>query len=230
MPIQGAFAKPSAAYVPALAEHFAVAFSNALRKAFFEEPSSSSGVGLESAVSNDVLCSGRSEVDCDWHWKKPGHINVLESNAFLTLLNKQILERGDVRITALLDSRVAKGAHAKGRSSSLALQPSLRKSAAMQIAGGLYPSFGFAPRRLNVADDPTRLAQVRDSCKLSICDLLPSKSLTQLHSRGYSITSLGGFVLSYYSSVLVLQMGFVIVLLMPALPRLVPMYFVGFLS
>ena len=226
MPIQGAFAKLSAAYVPALAEHFAVAFSNALRKAFFEEASSSSGVGLESAVSNDVLCSGRSEVDCDWHWKKPGRIHVLESNAFLTLLNKQILERGDVRITALLDSRVAKGAHAKGRSSSLALQPSLRKSA----AGGLYPSFGFAPRRLNVADDPTRLAQVRDSCKLSICDLLPSKSLTQLHSRGYSSTSLGGFVLSYCSSVLVLQMGFVIVLVMPALPRLVPMYFVGFLS
>ena len=51
---------------------------------------------------------------------------------------------------------MAKCAHAKGSSSSVALTPT-------PVSGGLYGSFGFAPTRLNVADDPTRDKEIRES-------------------------------------------------------------------
>ena len=82
--------------------------------------------------------TGSWKVELQWHWATRSHINLLESQAYLSLLRLLIREGGDLRFSALLDSRVAKGSHAKGRSSSKALMPSLRKSAALQICGGLY--------------------------------------------------------------------------------------------
>ena len=186
IPIAGALTKPSAVYVPALASHFAKAFSTALRQLDAAEQSMPKVEGLESVVANDLLISGSWSVDLDWFWKAPGHINILESHSFLALLRRQILNRCDVRLTALLDSRVAKGAHAKGRSSADGMKPSLRKSAALQIVGGLYPSFGFAPTRLNTADDPTRLSDLRPPSLHSICDLLPASTLKSLHATSYT--------------------------------------------
>ena len=98
---------------------------------------------------------------------------------------------GDIRFAALLDSRVAKCSHAKGRSSSKALMPSLRKGAALQICGGLYPSFGFAPTRLNTADDPTRDAELRRSCELSCIGGLDSQTKQRLHSLQFSRPTAG---------------------------------------
>lgn len=66
------------------------------------------------------------------------------------------------------------------------MKPSLRKSAALQIVGGLYPSFGFAPTRLNTADDPTRLSDLRPPSLHSICDLLPASTLKSLHATSYT--------------------------------------------
>ena len=89
---------------------------------------------------NDLLLTGDWKVDLQWFWATKSHINILESHAYLALLRYHVRHGGDIRFTALLDSRVAKGSHAKGRSSSKDLMPSLRKRAALQICGGLYPS------------------------------------------------------------------------------------------
>lgn len=83
IPIAGALTKPSAVYVPALASHFAKAFSTALRQLDAAEQSMPKVEGLESVVANDLLISGSWSVDLDWFWKAPGHINILESHSFL---------------------------------------------------------------------------------------------------------------------------------------------------
>ena len=60
--------------------------------------------------------------------------------------------------------------HQKGRSSSRALDRELKRAAALQVAGGLYPAIQFGPTRLNVADDPTREADLRNPHPHSILD------------------------------------------------------------
>ena len=159
--IEGKFTKSSAIYTPALADHIARAFAVALRRKVVAEEDSCKVSGLESVVANDLLMTGKWQVEREWTWDKPSHINVLESNAYIAILRDQLRSGGDCRFTSLLDSRVAKGAHAKGRSSAKTLGPSLRRGAAFQIAGGLYPSLGFAPTRLNTADAPTRDREIR---------------------------------------------------------------------
>ena len=69
--------------------------------------------------------------------------------------------------------------------------PSLRKSAALQISGGLYPSLGFAPTRLNTADDPTRDAKLRPSCASSCLQALDPHTLQRLHALQLSRPTAG---------------------------------------
>ena len=102
------------------------------------------------------------------------------------LLTKLTIGGGDCRFSVVIDSRVAKCAHAKGRSSSKALLPSLRKAAALQVAGGLYASYGFAPTRLNIADGPTREAEIRPSSETSCLAGLPPAAVQSLNSRSFS--------------------------------------------
>eukprot|EP00435_Cladocopium_sp_Y103_P056526 s1300_g19.t1 len=184
--IAGKYTKPSAMYVQPLAAFLARHFDTALRVRAAREEDLCQIDGHESALSNDVLMTGSWRADLAWLWRSPSHINVLESSSFVTLLKKLLSEEGDIRFTALLDSRVAKGCHAKGRSSSKALQPTLRKSAAYQVAGGLYPAFGFAPTRLNTADAPTRDRDLPDSACHSLAELLPYQRLQACHARGLS--------------------------------------------
>ena len=66
-----------------------------------------------------------------------------------------------MRLVGLVDSRVTLQSTAKGRSSSRAIRAILERTAALLLAGHIYLSFSFAPTRLNVADDPTRHAEVR---------------------------------------------------------------------
>ena len=101
-------------------------------------------------------------------------------------MRKLALQGGDLRFCAFLDSRVAKGSISKGRSSARALLPSLRKSAAVQVAFGLYPALGFAPTKLNVADDPTRDQPLRKTDSLSLSEKLPTRRLAQIHATGLS--------------------------------------------
>lgn len=184
--IEGAYTKPSSVYVPNLAEHFALAFACALDKIRLEENVGSAVKGIESVFLNDLLMTGHWSCELAWFWKHSSHINLLDSNSYVTLL-KLLAARGlSGRFTCLLDSRVAKGCHAKGRSSALALGPSLKRAASISIAAGLYGSFGFAPTRLNTADDPTREKEVRPSSELSIAEFLPVESLQQIHSYQFS--------------------------------------------
>ena len=180
--IEGKYTKASAVYVPALARRFAEAFHRALLFQKEEETEEIGGPKIESVVLNDLLSGGDWSVDLQWFWKVPAHINVLESHSYLSLLRLLALEGGDVRFSALLDSQVAKCSHAKGRSSSVALTPSLRKAAAIQVSCGLYGSVGYAPTRLNVADDPTRDVEVRPPAFGSILDGVSFSAIQKLHS------------------------------------------------
>ena len=186
IPIQGAYTKPSAVYVDELAKHFAKAFSTALDRDARAEADSPVFEGIESPICNDLLVSGKWYEVLTWHWRHSSHINILESHSFLTLLRYLAREGSGCRFCALMDSRVAKGSHAKGRSSANALMPSLQKAAAIQVACGLYPSLGFAPTKLNVADDPTRDVPLRETDGLCISELLPLDCVADLHSFGLS--------------------------------------------
>lgn len=69
-----------------------------------------------------------------WLWKIPFHINILESHAFVSLLRSLLEPADDQRFSTLLDSRVAKGSRAKGRSSARALRPSRLLHTSFQVA------------------------------------------------------------------------------------------------
>lgn len=140
--IEGKYTKTSSIYHPELAKFLALKIHQALlARATFEEKWE---IKLESVILNDVLLQDGWKVLGAWEWKQAGHINVLESRSYVALLRHLVLEGGDVRFSTALDSRVAKGAHAKGRSSSEALRPSLCRACALTIAGNLHQSFGFA--------------------------------------------------------------------------------------
>ena len=186
VPIGGAYTKPSAVYVSALAKFFAEAFARALRRQSHFAEDEPKIEGIQSVLANDLLLTANWELEFQRRWKHASHINMLESHAFLALLRKRALNGGDERFVALLDSRVAKGCHARGRSSARALKPSLKKAAAIQVAYGLYPAFGFAPTKLNVADDPTRDQPLRSAWTSSIIPLHSKQRLASTHAIGLS--------------------------------------------
>ena len=184
--IEGKYTKKSAVYVPALAKHFALHIARALRAVSAAEEDSPDVRGLESVLCNDLLTTGDWQNELTWRWRKPSHINILESSSFVTLLRLAAKDGGDIRFNALLDSQVAKCSQAKGRSSALALRPTLRKSAALQVACGLYPALGFAPTRINTADAPTRDKEQAEVNLHNISDLASAKTLQKLHSVAVS--------------------------------------------
>jgi len=181
---EGQYTTASAIYVPALAEFLAKAFVDALRRKRVQEEEIMEIEGVELVLCNDLLLNGEWSLEFASHWRSPSHINILESSAYVALLKKIARESGNVGFTTLLDGRDAKCSHAKGRSSAKALQPTLRKGTAWQIAGGLYPALGFAPTRLNVADDPPGGGNVVScgcGCR-SLAEKLPLDFLRRLHS------------------------------------------------
>ena len=138
--------------------------------------------GLEGVVINDVLMAA------DWKvnrvnrvvpWRGTSHINTLELGTIGILERDLAVEAPGSRFTVFVDSSVAKASSAKGRSTSLALQPGLRRAMAQQVAFDLFPAFAFAPTRL-IADDPTRLVDLRKPCAVALHRLLPLPVLHQL--------------------------------------------------
>ena len=109
-------------------------------------------------------------------WRSSHHINVLELVTFGALLRRLALDAPDSRVTALLDSVVAKAAAAKGRSTSFALSPALSQACAVQLAFGLYPSFGVCSDSLNTADPPSRGKDLDPPEGLPLTALLPPDS------------------------------------------------------
>lgn len=177
--IEGKYTKGSAVYTWGVAWHIASGFSRALHKLRQQEAEDVFGEKLqhESVLVNDVLRAARWEAMRVWFWKSKVHINLLETSVVASLLKQMMRSHPGTRLNILLDSSVAKGALAKGRSSSLGLQPILRRAAACQIAGNLYPAHSYAPTKLNVADDPTRDAEIRLPSTLRLRDLLPVEVL-----------------------------------------------------
>lgn len=170
--IEGKLTKPSAVYTDGVAQHFANAFEKALRRQLVPKIEEREIRRTQNLVVNDILRSCPWEVGRSWFWKTKVHINLLEVSVAVSLMKQMMQESPDCRFSLLLDSAVAKGALSKGRSSSRGLQPLLRRAAACQVAGSLYPSLSHAPTKLNVADDPTREVDLRESSKHALFALL----------------------------------------------------------
>ena len=183
--IEGKLTKPSAIYHQGVADLIARRFHLAVTSSKAED-AERSAPRLESIVINDLLLRDGWKTLASWCWSKPGHINVLESRAFVTLERMLLEKGGDLRFNILLDSRVAKGAHAKGRSAAYSLRPSLLRSCAYQIAGNLHPAYGFAPTRLNTADAPSRDKEALPGAKFSVVSALNFEEVATVHSHQFS--------------------------------------------
>ena len=178
--IEGSLTKPSAVYVRDLAMHVAVGFKKVLLR--IGEDTDHAALGYESALVNDVLISKKWSTVRAWHWKRKSHINELESSAAASLVAQVARDSPSSRFCDIVDSRVALGSLAKGRSSSLKLNRICRRVAALAIGGDVYPGWLFGPTRLNTADDPTRLVDVRAPAKHSILERLTLIQAHHLHA------------------------------------------------
>jgi len=89
------------------------------------------------------------------------HINVKEMRALRLLISKYRVSLSSSRFSVMLDSLVALGAAAKGRSPSGPLNDELRAMLGDIIGYDLYPAYHFVPTRLNPSDDPSRKVPLR---------------------------------------------------------------------
>mmetsp|Transcript_39239 Transcript_39239/g.104782 ORF Transcript_39239/g.104782 Transcript_39239/m.104782 type:complete len:816 (+) Transcript_39239:142-2589(+) len=95
--------------------------------------------------------------------RRTAHINILEGEAFVLLL-RWILRRRDrhsTRVVVLCDSAVWAGAATKGRSSS-GLARTLRRAAALEMAGDLQVEIVLVPSEENPSDLPSRGVRWKD--------------------------------------------------------------------
>ena len=164
--------------------HFANCFEEALSRVREEEADLEAFTGLESVFVNDILRSADWKEERSWWWKSPSHINLLETRVVLSLLHQKLIRgEGQKRLVILLDSSVARCALAKGRSSSNALQPLMKRACAMQVAGGFFPALSHAPTKLNAADDPSRSAETRKRSEHSILEVVNLEEARGMHLR-----------------------------------------------
>ena len=187
--IEGKYTKASAVYTEGVAMHIAKGFSKSLKIIACEELAEEAfadGSGKESLLVNDLLRGGGWKIIRSWFWKVKSHINLLEMNTVVSLQKQKLLSGLSDRHCILLDSLVSKGAFSKGRSSSHALQAVLKRSAAIQLIGGQYPGFSFAPTKLNVADDPTRNVRLRESSLWTLREFLDVEFLRSAACTGLS--------------------------------------------
>jgi hypothetical protein len=85
-------------------------------------------------------------------------VNIGEMRACVDTLvaHARATSRRDERLIVFGDSAVVMGACSKGRSGSPSLLGLLRRSAAIQMAFGLFPSYHHVPSAANPADGPSR--------------------------------------------------------------------------
>ena len=159
--IEGSLTKGSAVYCPQLAMALAKLFQRHLQaQTMAYARADIQTTGLESPMTNEVVTTAQWETVSVWKWKGSSHINILELASLLQAYKKAAREGGG-RFSFLLDSFVALRASMKGRSSSRALAPLLRKLMALSLAYAVYASGLFCPTRLNPSDDPTRDVPLR---------------------------------------------------------------------
>eukprot|EP00438_Fugacium_kawagutii_P004823 Skav226390 [mRNA] locus=scaffold1631:67277:74756:+ [translate_table: standard] len=184
--IQGKYTRPSAVYCPGLGRYLAEAVVRAVSRVrrLEAEEESQQCAGFESIVCNDLMTSHQWNLEKSWGWKNAQHINVQETYSSVTALSLAAVESPDSRVVFAVDSQVARCALAKGRSSSRSLQPSLKRSCALQLAFGLHPSWIFAPTRLNVPDDAARGLSLRAKTSKSFLECFDLETLADLHQVG----------------------------------------------
>ena len=155
--IEGKFTKSSATYTRGLAIALARSFRDhvAARKIAMQRLDVETS-GLEDVVSNDISCAWRWKEEDSWRWKGSSHINLLEASAIGRAFCKKATEGGDRRFVYLCDSHVARASCSRGRTSSDAMRPILKRIASLSVAYGLYGQGRFSPTRMNPADAPTR--------------------------------------------------------------------------
>ena len=112
--------------------------------------------GFQAPWSNAVCRSKNWRVLDRWHWKRSGHINVLEAGAERRLVRHLCKRRQTGRINVLEDSRVTILSGAKDRSSARALRGQMCLSVPYQIGGNLYLGRHWCPSKLMPADYPSR--------------------------------------------------------------------------
>ena len=104
----------------------------------------------------------RWKVQSAYRWRNgSAHINNLEVTAYLDLIRKRSCQamQHDERFLALLDSQVAIGVLAKGRTSSHSINLILKRVASIVLASGFLPVYGWSPSDWNPADGPSRWGQ-----------------------------------------------------------------------
>ena len=182
--IQGVHTKPSATYTDALAAAIATVFHDHLlaREKVLQAKEIEVG-GLEDQLTNDLCAAVQWREEASWSWKGRSHINLLETAAVLKLYRDQARQGGDVRFVYLEDSHVSRSALARGRTSSHAMRPLLKKAAAIAIGYGLYPAGRFAPTRINPADAPTRNRPLEEPVPNSLCGGLGLSALHWLSQK-----------------------------------------------
>ena len=161
--VQGVYTKASATYTPNLSLELArtICLAMLARQELLEEEEASETKGLENLLVNQVALTEEWQTLFSWKFKKLSHINILELSSVLRLVVHLAKEASHTRVVALTDSLVVRGAVSKGRTSSKGLGAVLRKICSYVTAAGIYLTVPFVPTRLNVADDPTRGAELR---------------------------------------------------------------------
>ena len=177
--VEGRYTKASASYTYSLASAIAECFAAAIRarQDFIRKEEEGCVKGLENQLVNAIAtdCQWR-KVD-SWTFQNKRHINILELKSVIRLA-EQLVRRGrSRRVVNFVDSNVVRCSASKGRSSSKALTPFLRKYGALCLAGGLYFSLPYVPTRLNTSDDPTRDREVRGSFSVHSIDGLSAKDV-----------------------------------------------------
>ena len=106
------------------------------------------------------------------HWKtiiqyrfrQLNHINVNEELSYRSLVKNLAKTNANSRFGVLLDSRVTIGCNAKGRSSSATMNHYMCSCLPCVLGGNLYPALFHVGTHDNVADDPSRLKDLREHC------------------------------------------------------------------
>ena len=161
--VQGSLTKASAVYTDALADGLADVLTNAILAVSLKSRSDDliDTNGLENALVNSTVKQSDWSHVSSWHFKRLSHINLQELSSVLHLVYLKARDLRSQRIVNFVDSHVCRGAINKGRSSSRALNSMLCRLTSALIASDSYISVPFVPTRLNPADDPTRLKEVR---------------------------------------------------------------------
>ena len=179
--IQGCFTKASATYCDGLARAMARVFARHIHCKKETEIDQPRTHGLEDVLSNELLVGQVWKEVASWRWRGSSHINILETAAALRAYEKEALKGGDLRFVDFIDSNVALSALGRGRSSSLALRPLLKRASTLSVAYGLYHHGRYAPTRYNPADHPARDNSI-PSPSTSVLHGLPPNQLRWLSS------------------------------------------------